>query len=245
MSFQLSEVTATSDFEELIKVEWEAYENPFAPLIRLFFPIFGNSLGARKASLQESTNRQVHWHETDPSSHWLRVTDSTTGNIVGAADWNLFEANPYATESDEECTWFKEGEDREVANLLMGQFMTPRVTYMAKPHVFLNICLVHPQYRRRGIGSMMVKWGLEKADERGVETYIDAFAEGLPLYKTYGFLADKSHSLDPSPAKPTERWWNEIANRQKMLPMHWTPMWRPALAKFTDDTSAPWEKQKS
>ncbi|KAL9110770.1 MAG: hypothetical protein Q9227_004762 [Pyrenula ochraceoflavens] len=135
MFFHLQEVTSASDFSEIIKLEWRSYEDPYSPLLRLFFPIFGTDSEARAESLQESTDRQIKWHESDPSSHWIKVTDSSSGNIVGAANWNFFDENPYSTESDEECTWFKEGEDRKMANFLMGQFLTPRTTYMAKPHV--------------------------------------------------------------------------------------------------------------
>lgn len=135
MPFQLSEIHSPSDFPEMIAVEFESYENPYSPLIRLFFPIFGDSPEARAASLQESIARQIHLHQSDPSSHWLKVTDPTTGNIVGAANWNLYESNPHATASDVDCTWFSPGEDRDMANLLMSQLLAPRKAYMRKPHV--------------------------------------------------------------------------------------------------------------
>lgn len=46
----------------------------------------------------------------------------------------------------------------------------------------LDICFVHPDFRRRGASRMLVDWGLEKADSKGFETYIDA-TEDIPLYE--------------------------------------------------------------
>lgn len=46
----------------------------------------------------------------------------------------------------------------------------------------------HPDYQRRGAGSMLVKWGCDLADKNGVAAYVDASKEGAALYKKYGFV---------------------------------------------------------
>ena len=135
MRFETSEVDANADFDELVRVEWDSYERPYCRLIRLFFPISGHGSDARAAALKESTQRQLDWHNADPTSHWIKVVDNETGRIAGAACWHIYEENPYGAQSDEECTWYPAGEAREMANSLMGQFLTPRVKYMAKPHI--------------------------------------------------------------------------------------------------------------
>lgn len=138
MHFETTEVSANADFDELVRVEWESYEQPYCRLIRLFFPLLANGSDARVEALKESTERQLQWHNGDPTSHWIKVVDTETGKIVGAACWHIYEENPYSTQSDEECTWYPAGEAREMANSFMGQFLTPRTKYMAKPH----ICMV-------------------------------------------------------------------------------------------------------
>ena len=135
MSFNVTELTADGDFEELVRVEFASFEQPYSRLIRLFFPIFGDGPDARAASIKESVERQIHWHKEDPTSHWIKAVDDETGKIAGAAYWHVYKENPYATHSNEECTWYPPGEGREMANSLMGQFLTPRMKYMAKPHV--------------------------------------------------------------------------------------------------------------
>ena len=135
MGLQLQEVTADADFREIIKVEWAAYDQPVCRLRPLFFPVLGKGEDARAAAVGESTERQLAWHKFDPTSHWIKVVDDATEKVFGAACWHIHESNPYATESDEECTWWPEGEDREMANSLMAQWLTPRMKYMAKPHM--------------------------------------------------------------------------------------------------------------
>lgn len=46
----------------------------------------------------------------------------------------------------------------------------------------------HPDYQRRGAGSMLVKWGCDLADKDGVAAYVDASKEGAPLYQKHGFV---------------------------------------------------------
>ena len=138
MPFETTEVSADADFNELVRVEWEAYEQPYCRLIRLFFPLLDNGPDPRAEALKESIERQLQWHNEDPTSHWIKVVDTETERIVGAACWLIYEENPYSTQSDAECTWYPAGEAREMANSLMGQFLTPRTKYMEKPH----ICMV-------------------------------------------------------------------------------------------------------
>lgn len=135
MRFETTEVSVDADFEELIQVQWDSYEQPHCRLIRLFCPILGDGPNARAAALRESTERQLQWHRRDPTSHWIKVVDRETGRIAGAACWHIYKENPYSTQSNEECTWYPAGEGREMANSLMGQFSTPRMKYMAKPHI--------------------------------------------------------------------------------------------------------------
>lgn len=44
-----------------------------------------------------------------------------------------------------------------------------------------------PAYQGKGAGSLMMKWGLDQADAQGVEAYLEASPEGVPLYEKLGF----------------------------------------------------------
>lgn len=41
--------------------------------------------------------------------------------------------------------------------------------------------------QRRGLGSILVKWGIERADGNGKTIILDASPSGFPLYKILGF----------------------------------------------------------
>lgn len=44
-----------------------------------------------------------------------------------------------------------------------------------------------PDYHGRGIASMLLKWGLDRADQEGLEAYLSASPSGRPLYEKRGF----------------------------------------------------------
>jgi predicted N-acetyltransferase YhbS len=49
------------------------------------------------------------------------------------------------------------------------------------------VLVTHPDYERRGAGSLLVQWGCEQADKDGAAAYIDASAAGKGLYSKFGF----------------------------------------------------------
>lgn len=52
----------------------------------------------------------------------------------------------------------------------------------------LDMLGTHPDYRGRGAGSMLVKYGCDLAAENGVGAYVDASKAGAPLYAKFGFV---------------------------------------------------------
>jgi hypothetical protein len=63
-------------------------------------------------------------------------------------------------------------------------------TYFAKwaeEQVNLSSLVVHPDFRLRGGGSMLVKWGMKVADEKGWPTTLAASPMGRFLYEYLGF----------------------------------------------------------
>ncbi|KAL4954834.1 acyl-CoA N-acyltransferase [Aspergillus filifer] len=55
-------------------------------------------------------------------------------------------------------------------------------------HYYLDTLATHPDYQRRGAGSMLLRWGCELADKDGVALYVDASKAGAPLYQRFGFV---------------------------------------------------------
>jgi len=53
---------------------------------------------------------------------------------------------------------------------------------------YLAALAVHPNYQRRGIASMLLKWGLDAADRDGLPLYLEASQSGKPVYSRHGFI---------------------------------------------------------
>jgi hypothetical protein len=69
--------------------------------------------------------------------------------------------------------------------------------YLAnRPYYSLDTLVTLPRHERRGAGGMLVRWGCEKADEAGVQAYLEASPIGAPLYARHGFVGLEEMQLD-------------------------------------------------
>ena len=252
MHFELDEVDVDADFDALITCEWESYETPHQTFFRLFCPIIGSGPNARAESIRESTSRQLDWHRSDPTSYWQKVTDRETGKIVAGALWKICETNPFEQQDTHpEAYWFPEGGQREFVNKALEQFDAPRAKLAPRPqlcmsifrihlcsllsrylklmsHVVLNIIFTHPDYRREGAGDLILEWGIRKADQMGVEMWLDATVYGVPLYKKHGFEVINENKLHPETENPDDQ-WRKIEH--ELMPITLWQMWRPIGGK--------------
>ncbi|ATZ57210.1 hypothetical protein BCIN_14g03700 [Botrytis cinerea B05.10] len=212
MPLELKDVDYVKDFQELIECEWISYENPQQSFFRLFCPIIGAGPTAREESLKECTSRQLQWHQSDPTSYWHKVIDTESGKIVGAALWKICPTNPFEHEDDHsEVSWYPEGGQRDFVAAALQRFDAPRERLAPKPQLYLNIIYTHPEFRRQGVADMIMKWGIEKAKEMGVEIWLDATVYGVPLYKKHGFAVVNENNLVPEPIDEPDEEWTKIA----------------------------------
>lgn len=56
--------------------------------------------------------------------------------------------------------------------------------------------MTHPDHHRRGAGSMLISWGTARADEMGLDAYLEASEMGQPLYERHGFKTVKLLQFD-------------------------------------------------
>ena len=54
-------------------------------------------------------------------------------------------------------------------------------------HWFLSTLVVDRAWQRRGVGKMLLRWGVDRADEEGWAAYLNATEEAKGLYESVGF----------------------------------------------------------
>ncbi|GKT51917.1 uncharacterized protein ColSpa_12098 [Colletotrichum spaethianum] len=88
---------------------------------------------------------------------------------------------------------FFEKEERERGRVMGRRSITVRGDCCPASDRDLDTLVTHPDYQRRGAGSMLLEWGCGLADENGVAAYVDASKAGKGLYERFGFV-DKSEA---------------------------------------------------
>ncbi|PNY29872.1 Uncharacterized protein TCAP_00212 [Tolypocladium capitatum] len=58
---------------------------------------------------------------------------------------------------------------------------------------------VHPQHQRRGIGNMLLGWGLKEAAKEGIDCYLVATPAGRPFYQAAGLDVEESFPIFGAP----------------------------------------------
>lgn len=85
---------------------------------------------------------------------------------------------------------------------------------------------------------MLVEWGTKKADELGMESFVESTLAGKPLYESCGFMTMNKFKLSPSLPEDTE----ELKKLQRDLLFTGYFMWRPVAGEFEKGkTVIPWE----
>ncbi|KAJ5514949.1 hypothetical protein N7463_004501 [Penicillium fimorum] len=173
-------------------------------ITELWFTVFSNP-GMRK--LFPDTPGTREWFTkanhtdmlTKPYQKYIKIIDPNTkdaqgqARIVAYAKWDL--AMP-----EERGARFPPWHGDMPGQDCDGFFGA--VTYcvtvpLLTPWIDLDMLGTHPDYRCRGAGSMLVRWGCEIADREAVGAYIDASKAGALLYAKHGFV-DRSDPARPS-----------------------------------------------
>jgi len=241
MSFKLLEISNLSEFTNHVSAFWSSYNDPPQPAFHCAAPI----TSTLSAALSDLINRFSTSLKEDPTIHYFSVIDTSSpdNKVIGGGSWNIFLEDPYANESknDRGIYWWPEGSDSKkfTERMFMGR-VGLRLQRHRRPHVLLNTCFTIPEYRNRGVASLVMDWGVKKADELGLNMFIEAGEQGRHLYAKFGFIEIDKSEVDMVVPNPSEE-WKEM--ERKNLPFGWVNMWRPVGGKYTDGMKYPWEEE--
>lgn len=109
----------------------------------------------------------------------------------------------------------------------------------------LHLAFTASEHRRKGVASKYLQWGVDKADELGLESYLEASTLGAPAYRKFGFIDGPIVKAEPKmPEDYTDEQkaeWEELAKSQ--LPSASLLMWRPVKGEFVEGkTVPPWSR---
>jgi GNAT superfamily N-acetyltransferase len=205
---QLSEVQSDGDFDALIPLLWYSYSSPRIPFLPLLFSAQEDSPESQVKAVERSKHMFLKMHQADPSSHWLKVIDTETGEMVGGCRWHFHATDPYEVAKPAKfvAPFSSDDIEKEFVSLVLGQILNPRAKRYCKPHAHLHICFVHPDYRRRGVGALMMSWGVEKADEMKVEAFLESTPIGRNLYENFGFVVVVTEEAHTAVENSSPRW---------------------------------------
>lgn len=71
---------------------------------------------------------------------------------------------------------------------------------------FLSTVAVDPVHQRRGLGRLLVQWGLDRAQEEQASVALDASLHGIGLYEALGFRTVDTVEVVPGLKVPSMLW---------------------------------------
>lgn len=83
----------------------------------------------------------------------------------------------------------------------------------------------------------MMEWGTKKADELGLESFVESTEDGQALYEAHGFKVFDDFHLDAKKDEPDEEFTR--LTKELALPLHGLYMWRPRGGKSDQAKPSP------
>lgn len=62
--------------------------------------------------------------------------------------------------------------------------------------VALGVLATHPGHQGRGAAKLLMQWGADRADDAGVDAYLEATENAKPLYEKFGFETTQELAFD-------------------------------------------------
>jgi GNAT superfamily N-acetyltransferase len=60
----------------------------------------------------------------------------------------------------------------------------------------LSLCFVHPEYQRKGVGSLLLQSGIERAEEVRAKIWLTSTPQAMPTYQKNGWEVKEIHTID-------------------------------------------------
>lgn len=189
------------DLEVYPNLIWAAFKDD---LMQIMYPN-----GYPQASREQTTRESIaKWRKHPEKIHWNKVIDTDLPaddpgrQMVGVAHYDIHPTARTTADLDaEDAEKGPEDPDPAMNRAFCDEFFGDikrirRETMGGKPYVLLHMLATHPDHHRRGVGAMQLEWGSKKAEEMGVECYLESSPIGRPLYEKHGYVKVGDLPLD-------------------------------------------------
>lgn len=201
-----------SDLEAWARVHYLAFSHSTVSCMWRSEPSpnsFGIIAQSRGAELLENATNAYFYKvidtdlsaEFDPKEWRNEPGKRSTGNVIAVAKWHMYDHARSEDEIREAFTLpapFAEECRGARKKFMVGIFKSRWEVMGTKPHAILESLVTHPDHHRRGAGGMLVRWGTERADQLGLESYLEGSRDGKPLYQRCGFQPVREIKCDLS-----------------------------------------------
>ncbi|OOF96695.1 hypothetical protein ASPCADRAFT_206873 [Aspergillus carbonarius ITEM 5010] len=238
--FEVQEIHTKEEYRRLVDVLWTANSHPYIAVFTAVHPVSGHT--AEDRIKDKDYDCDIRWaaHEKNPASHFIYVIDKKSGRVAGGCEWLIFHKNPFPNGPQPiPCTWYPEGSERaEYASQMLSQAFFPRQSWLQRAHAGVNAMGVHPDFRRRGVGRLLMDWGHERIDPLGYESFIEGSPTGRFLYEECGYKRVVCLHIDFAKKNPSDE-WNRLVH--ECVPPPILLLWRPPRGVWDERVpTGPW-----
>jgi GNAT superfamily N-acetyltransferase len=160
MSYQILPLEATdSDLNEFVRLAYVAFS-----ALNCFYSAAPGDASFAQMALNRVTSL------THANGHGSKAIEVSTGRMVGAALWKAYPEARTEQEVEKSIGDFSpyrnvpEARPEAVSAFTSGIKLSRKEVLGTQAHVSLGVLVVHPDYQKRGIGKMLMQWGLDEAD---------------------------------------------------------------------------------
>ncbi|KAF5022431.1 hypothetical protein F66182_5516 [Fusarium sp. NRRL 66182] len=161
-------------------------------MLSIFFSAFSSSpLNTRcfPPSAPDVQDFQASFLKTnidDRDGNFMVVAESGS-RVVGWARW-VRKETPSSSGKTIDASAYPASGDRALAAHFFQVNADATAEHVAgERHWFLSTIVTDQEVQRRGVGSVLMKFGVERADEEGWMAYVNSSVAGRGLYEKFGF----------------------------------------------------------
>ena len=195
MGLQLLHLIA-EDFSAIIKHAdvFELGDDLVGPPIPVCWPV--TTREEAKTRLRVHMAKQSQRYMKDPTVNYLKVIDES-GSIVSIARWHWY-PDGYSYEKEGHWETYPENSladpcakqfNIRLNNFILSSRDAARSSWMGKdqPCWILMHMVTRASQRGKGAARLLIQWGIEQAEKKGVPAYLEAGVMGRPVYEKMGF----------------------------------------------------------